>query len=155
NETGFQLLERLRQTEFSGRVIILAGEVEEEDVVRLATLGVSGVMLKTSPPQLLIQCIRQVAAGTPWFDPNHVAALLRSISGRNVQDDAAFTDREREVLRSLLEGLTNKEIAERLQLRETAVKFILQTLFRKTGVHTRSQLVRIALEKYREQLILS
>ena len=63
-----------------------------------------------------------------------------------------LTDKEKTVLCSLLQGLSNKQFAERMHIRETAVKFYLQTLFRKTGVHARSQLVRVALEKYREEL---
>jgi two-component system nitrate/nitrite response regulator NarL len=54
------------------------------------------------------------------------------------------------VLSFVFEGLANKQIADRLQISESAVKASLQQLFTKTGVRTRSQLVRIALEKYRD-----
>jgi two-component system, NarL family, nitrate/nitrite response regulator NarL len=56
------------------------------------------------------------------------------------------------VLSFVFEGLANKQIADRLRISETAVKASLQQLFEKTGVRTRSQLVRIALEQYRDQL---
>jgi anti-anti-sigma factor len=62
-----------------------------------------------------------------------------------------LTQREQAVLRGVFEGLTNKEIALRLHIAEASVKFILQRLFEKTGVRTRSQLVRIALQ-YSNQL---
>ena len=62
-----------------------------------------------------------------------------------------LTERERQVLTSIFEGLPNKQIADRLQVSETAVKACLQQLFAKTGVRTRSQLVRVALEQYRDQ----
>jgi len=58
----------------------------------------------------------------------------------------ALTPREQQVLRGIFEGLSNKEIAGQLSVTETAVKATLQQLFQKTGVRTRSQLVRIALE---------
>jgi DNA-binding NarL/FixJ family response regulator len=61
-----------------------------------------------------------------------------------------ITERERRVLSFVFEGLANKQIADRLQISESAVKASLQQLFTKTGVRTRSQLVRIALEKYRD-----
>ncbi|HSY65576.1 MAG TPA: helix-turn-helix transcriptional regulator [Terriglobales bacterium] len=61
-----------------------------------------------------------------------------------------FTERERRVLSFVFEGLANKQIADRLQISESAGKASLQQLFTKTGVRTRSQLVRIALEKYRD-----
>jgi DNA-binding NarL/FixJ family response regulator len=63
-----------------------------------------------------------------------------------------FTDREPQVLSYVFEGLANKEIAERIGVSESSVKATLQQLFSKTGVRTRSQLVRIALEQYKEQL---
>jgi len=65
---------------------------------------------------------------------------------------AALNDREMDVLRFLVQGLTNKEIAVRLDSSESTVKNTLQQLFAKSGVRTRSQLVRVALEKYRDLL---
>jgi len=61
-----------------------------------------------------------------------------------------LTDREQQVLSGVFEGLANKQIAERLQVSESSVKATLQQLFQKTGVRSRSQLVRIALEQYRD-----
>jgi len=63
-----------------------------------------------------------------------------------------FTERERFILRSLLQGLSNKEIADKQQTSESAVKASLQNLFNKLGVRTRSQLVLLTLDKYRSQL---
>jgi DNA-binding NarL/FixJ family response regulator len=57
------------------------------------------------------------------------------------------------VLRGVFEGLANKEIAERLKVSESAIKASLQQLFSKTGVRTRGQLVRIALEQFRRELL--
>lgn len=59
---------------------------------------------------------------------------------------AALTERESAVLRGVLEGLSNKEIGAQLGLSESAVKAVLQKLFEKTGVRSRSQLVRFAIE---------
>ena len=59
-----------------------------------------------------------------------------------------MTQREQAVLKGVFEGLTNKEIGARLTISESSVKAVLQQLFDKTGVRTRSQLVRIALEQY-------
>jgi PAS domain S-box-containing protein len=65
---------------------------------------------------------------------------------------AALNLRETEVLRLLVQGLANKEIAGRMEISESAVKNTIQQLFAKTGVRTRSQLVRVALEQYRSSL---
>ena len=152
-EDGSTLAERLREMEHPARVLVLAAQVEPADLVRLVRLGVSGIVLKNSPPEALLQSIRSVAAGEAWLGQDHLSALLRELSKNHLEAQTALTEREREVLRSLLQGLSNKEIAERLLVRETTVKFLLQNLFHKNGVHTRSQLVRVALEKYRGELL--
>src|SRR5665213_3532867 len=64
------------------------------------------------------------------------------------QNTQPLSTRERAVLKSVFEGLTNKEIAANLQISESSVKAVLQQLFDKTGVRTRSQLVRIAIEQH-------
>ena len=68
------------------------------------------------------------------------------------REPAALNNRETEVLRLLVQGLANKEIAARMEISEGVVKNIMQQLFLKTGVRTRSQLVRVALERYRNLL---
>jgi len=152
-EAGFDLVEKLRRMEHPARVVILAAEVEVAELVRLVRLGVSGIILKKSPPGELLRCIRSVAAGEAWLEQSHLNALLHELSKPQPEEpEQALTDREKAILRSLLQGLSNKQIAERMHIRETAVKSLLQTLFRKTGVHARSQLVRVALEKYREEI---
>ena len=152
-EEGFELLEKLHGMKHPARVVILAAQVEVGELVRLVSLGVSGIILKKSPPGELLQCIRTVAAGEAWLEKTHLNALLRELSKPHHDESGqVLTEKEKTVLRLLLQGLSNKQIAERMQIRETAVKFYLQTLFRKTGVHARSQLVRVALGKYREEL---
>jgi PAS domain S-box-containing protein len=68
------------------------------------------------------------------------------------QERLALSDREMDVLRFLVQGLANKEIASRMEVSESTVKNALQQLFAKTNVRTRSQLVRVALEQYRDLL---
>jgi two-component system nitrate/nitrite response regulator NarL len=91
-----------------------------------------------------------VAAGGTWRDPS-----FAPLEGRETVEPASppvFNERQRRVLRFVLEGLSNKEIAWRLQISESYVKAILQSLFHKTGVRTRGQLVRVAFEQYEDQL---
>lgn len=75
-----------------------------------------------------------------------------SLPQPEAQERVALTDRETEVLRSLVQGLANKEIASRMEVSESTVKNTLQQLFAKTNVRTRAQLVRVALEQYRDLL---
>jgi PAS domain S-box-containing protein len=75
-----------------------------------------------------------------------------NLSPAEQQERIALTDREMDVLRSLVQGLANKEIATRMEVSESTIKNTLQQLFAKTNVRTRAQLVRVALEQYRDVL---
>jgi DNA-binding NarL/FixJ family response regulator len=133
------------------RVIVLASTVNDEEAVRLAWSGVTGIFLTSGSADLLLKCIRKVTAGECWFDQKILQAILRqaaSLSAAASRDpDKSFTQREEQVLLFVLEGLSNKEIATRMDLRETSVKGILQALFHKNHVRSRSQLVRVAMER--------
>lgn len=74
------------------------------------------------------------------------------VTGPSDAEQAPLTNRESDVLRLIVQGLSNKEIASRLNISESAVKNGLQQLFGKTAVRTRSQLVRVAMERYRTLL---
>jgi two-component system, NarL family, nitrate/nitrite response regulator NarL len=148
-ETGIKLIDQLPEIGFKGRVLILTGEISEEDVLRLAGLGVAGIYLKTGPIPALCDAIRQIAAGDFHFVGEQFAAILRAAKARTTAAQR-FGGREKQVLRYLLEGLGNKEIAAQLGVRETVVKATLQHLFDKTGVRSRSQLAVFALEHLRD-----
>lgn len=86
-------------------------------------------------------------------DVTEEAAAAASIpSSSDYHEHASLNSRETEVLRLLVQGLANKEIAARMNLSESSVKNTLQQLFAKTDVRTRAQLVRVALEHYRDLL---
>jgi two-component system sensor kinase FixL len=81
-----------------------------------------------------------------------VAAQAVSLSSEEGLDRTPLNNREMDVLRFLVQGLANKEIATRMEISESTVKNTLQQLFAKTNVRTRAQLVRVALEQYRDLL---
>ncbi len=93
----------------------------------------------------------KVAAIVAEVADEQAAGVSTTLTGEK-RDAAALTSRETEVLRLLVQGLANKEIAARMEISESAVKNTLQQLFAKTGVRARSQLVRVALEEYRSIL---
>jgi DNA-binding NarL/FixJ family response regulator len=92
-----------------------------------------------------------VANGRVLIEQKYLQSLAKSTQPA-AEDAPQFTERERFILRSLLQGLSNKEIADKQQTSESAVKASLQNLFNKLGVRTRSQLVLLTLDKYRSQL---
>jgi two-component system nitrate/nitrite response regulator NarL len=148
-ERASQFLPAARQNGYDGRVLVVTAWVSDTEARRLMRQGVSGIFLKKNPLSELSQSIRTVAAGGSWIEGSMGAAAAepeREASG------SGLTERQRKVLRFVLEGLSNKEIAWRLQISESYVKAILQSLFQKTGVRTRGQLVRVAFEQYEDQL---
>jgi two-component system, NarL family, nitrate/nitrite response regulator NarL len=109
--------------------------------------------LKHASPASLIQGIRETVEGRALFARDLLRRALEQDDMAAVeQSRPKFTERERQVLSFVFEGLANKQIADRLKISEPAVKASLQQLFAKTGVRTRSQLVRVALEQYRDQV---
>ncbi len=149
-EQGVDFLRKARDSGFDGKVIIVTAGLSDDEACELLPLGISGIFLKHDPPARLTQCIRGVLDGGTWLDSKYIQLLTQAQSRSLETPKRPFTERERVVVRSVLEGLSNKEIGQRLDISESAVKAVLQQLFNKMGVRNRSQLVRIALEQYRE-----
>lgn len=155
SERASQFLPAARQAGFTGRVLIVTAWVSDTEARRLLRQGVSGIFVKESSLEELAEAIRTVAAGGMWLDPRYARLAEQEPAHEQAGNDSSrpqFNERQRKVLRFVLEGLSNKEIAAKLQISESYVKAILQGLFQKTGVRTRGQLVRIALEQYQDQL---
>lgn len=145
-------LDRARALGFSPRVLMVTAGITPAESVQILNEGASGLFLKHSSPALLAEAIRKVHGGETWVDQRCLRDIVHVASqseGRPASKD--FTERERAVLRGVFEGLSNKEIGTRLEISESSVKAALQQLFHKTGVRTRSQLVRIALEQFAGQ----
>jgi two-component system nitrate/nitrite response regulator NarL len=149
-ERASQFLPAARQAGFEGHVLVVTAWVSDNEARRLLRQGVSGIFLKHGPLADLTESIRVVVGGGTWIDQG--LAFTREEGQPGETSPPTFNDRQRKVLRFVLEGLSNKEIAWRLQISESYVKAILQSLFEKTGVRTRGQLVRVAFEQYEEQL---
>jgi two-component system nitrate/nitrite response regulator NarL len=122
--------------------------LRQNKAVELIRLGIAGLFLKHNSPALLSQAIRHVVDGEVWFEQQFLRSVVTAASAPAPSSGEPLTERERTVLSQVFEGRANKEIAERLGVSESSVKATLQQLFAKTGVRTRSQLVRVALEKY-------
>jgi two-component system nitrate/nitrite response regulator NarL len=142
-ERGVDFLAQARQNGFSGPVLVLTAGVSaaEEEVLR--RYGIAGILRKDVSVDTLVEHIRE-AVGAPAVE--RIAAM----PGRPPVKQ--LTGREAMVLRLVVEGRENKEVGAELGCTEAAVKGILQQLFHKTGTRMRSQLVRFALEHYRNQI---
>jgi two-component system, NarL family, nitrate/nitrite response regulator NarL len=152
SERAPDFLDRAHELGLAPRVLMVTAGVTPSESVQILNEGASGIFLKHSSPALLAEAIRKVNSGETWVDQRCLRDIVHVASqpeGRSATKD--FTERERAVLRGVFEGLSNKEIGARLGISEGSVKAALQQLFHKTGVRTRSQLVRIALEQFAGQ----
>lgn len=149
DEQGSGFLESARQQGFRGRVLMVTAGMNDMGTLRALENGAWGIFLKHSPPSQLMDAIHKVANGEMWLDSRAVRSVVAGATGKSDEqrNSQPLTERERAVLKGVFEGLSNKEIAVRLSTSEGSVKATMQQLFDKTGVRTRSQLVRIALER--------
>jgi DNA-binding NarL/FixJ family response regulator len=146
---GTSFLDESRRIGFVGRVLMVTGGMNPELILRALDHGASGIFLKNSPLAELMQAIHRIMQGEIWVDPGMVKTLIAGIRqhAREASQESLST-RERSVLRYVFEGLSNKEIGQQIGISEGSVKAALQQLFARTGVRTRSQLVRIAVERH-------
>jgi two-component system nitrate/nitrite response regulator NarL len=150
---GRKLLQLAKEQGFQGKVLVVTAGVDAGVAAELIRSGISGVFRKHDSAALLAQAIRDVMAGKVWLDQRQLQTALNSeVAIPGETHSRRFTERERQVLSHVFAGLANKEIAAQIGVSESSVKATLQQLFSKTGVRTRSQLVRIVLEQHRDQL---
>ncbi|MBS1824914.1 MAG: response regulator transcription factor [Acidobacteria bacterium] len=137
---------------FAGKILIVTAGVTDLEAMQLIQAGVAGIFHKHNPPEMLCEAVRKVASGEVYLEPRYLRGLFAAVDPQVIDDRPRLTDRERIAMRCLLEGYANKEIGARLDISESSVKALLRGLFDKLGVRTRSQLVKIALDQYRDQI---
>jgi DNA-binding NarL/FixJ family response regulator len=119
------------------QVVVLTSFMDRERIVDALSAGAIGYLLKDSEPEELIRGIQAAARGESPLDPRAARTMLAA--QRAPGPLAALTDREREVLALVAEGLPNKHIARRLAITEKTVKAHLTSVFRTIGVTDRMQ----------------
>lgn len=153
DDDGRQFLRAARLQGFEGKILVITAGIDAAATSELIRNGIVGVFRKHDSAELLAQGIREVMVGKVWLDQEQLQTALSAEQSDQTRDAApSFTEREHQVLSAVFEGLANKEIGVRLGVSESSVKATLQQLFSKTGVRTRSQLVRVVLEQYRDQV---
>ncbi|SDF04446.1 DNA-binding response regulator, NarL/FixJ family, contains REC and HTH domains [Terriglobus roseus] len=146
-----ELLEALSQLRLAARFLLVTRDMDVTELHDVLDVGVSGVVLKHGDPRHLLHAIRAVAEGNQWWDESALRQLPTPVRQSAEMHAPALTVRQQQILQHILDGLSNKEIGAELGVSETAVKASIQELFHKAGVRTRSQLVRVALEKHSEE----
>ncbi|HEU5269699.1 MAG TPA: response regulator transcription factor [Jatrophihabitans sp.] len=139
--SGIDVCRDIRSDNPAIRCVILTSYDDNDAVFAAVMAGASGYLLKEVRGASLVDAIRQVAAGRSLLDPSVTERLLDKLR-QPVEVDhrlAALTEREREILDLIADGLTNRQIGERLFLAEKTVKNYVSGLLAKLGMQRRTQ----------------
>ncbi|MFE0022130.1 response regulator [Amycolatopsis sp. NPDC059021] len=136
---GITLCRELRSKPNAPQCLMLTAFDDEEAMVGAIMAGASGYLLKQVRGQDVVNAVREVAAGRSLLDPVTTARVLDKLRHPPTDDLDTLTERERDVLELIGQGLSNREIAERLFLAEKTVKNYVTSVLAKLGMQRRTQ----------------
>ncbi len=140
---GISAVKRLNQTAPGVKLVMFSAYGDKRLLSDAISAGARGYVMKGSPPEDLLRAIRTVHGGKPFVDPSLSPALLMS----QVGPDAPLSEREREILQLLAEGLHTEEVARRIGLSTETVKSDTKRVINKLQADTRTHAVAIALRQ--------
>jgi DNA-binding NarL/FixJ family response regulator len=144
---GIEATRRISRQFPDSRVLVLTSFSEQRRIIDALEAGADGYLLKHSEPEQIVAAIHAVAEGGSPLDPKAARVLLESHRATDSGDE--LTDREREVLGLVRDGLANKQIARRLGISERTVKAHLTRVFQRLGVSDRTQAALWAVDHLR------
>jgi two-component system nitrate/nitrite response regulator NarP len=142
--SGLDVLRKLGTSRSRPAVILLTAGMDEAQLLTAAELEPQGMVLKTSDPSLLMECMDAIVAGQRWVDPE-IAERTRRARER-AASDPPLTRRERELVELVRQGLRNRDIAAELGVTEGTVKVYLHAIFDKFKVDNRTELAMRAAD---------
>lgn len=148
--SGLEATRRIKAESPRTQILALTMHENEQYFFEMLRAGAAGYVVKGAPPEELIEAIRSVARGQAHLSPPLTRRLLDDYLTRIREDRPAedpLTEREREVLRLIAEGLTSKEIAARLDISPYTVERHRANAMGKLGLHNRAELVRYAIRR--------
>ena len=146
------LLANLMERHPEARLIVVGEQHSDANSYQLLRLGVKGLLTYTEARDQLVRALPLVASGGFWVPRSVLSGFVDSIltnQGRRLKTDTVtnLSRREQEVLDSLLENLSNKEIASKLNIAERTVKFHVSNLLNKFGVRRRADLILLPFQR--------
>lgn len=142
---GLEALARLRQLAKSPPVVVFSAHDEPDAMVSAVRAGARGYVVKGAPGEEIVAAIREVGAGGSYFRGPAADAIAHAVRGP--RDPDGLTAREREVIRLVGDGLSNKQIAQRLGIAERTAKFHVRQIMSKLGADNRAQAVALATRR--------
>lgn len=146
--TGLEALKTLSENDSQLKCVLLTASIENKQIVEALQIGARGVIRKETPARILLQCIHSVHNGQYWLGRSAFPDLVKGLQSiaPSTTESVKFglTARELKVIQAVLEGDTNKAVAERLSISEQTVKNHLTNIFNKLGVSSRLELVLFA-----------
>jgi two-component system nitrate/nitrite response regulator NarP len=142
--SGLDVLRELRQARRAPAVVLLTAGMDDSQLLAADGLEPEGIVLKTSDPALLLDCMEQVRKGESWVDPE-IAERTRQAKDR-ASNAPSLTPRERDLIDLVRQGKRNRDIAAELGVTEGTVKVYLHAIFDKIGVDNRTELAMRAAE---------
>jgi two-component system, NarL family, nitrate/nitrite response regulator NarL len=142
--SGIDVLRQLRTMRRAPAVVLLTAGMDDSQLLMADGLEPDGIVLKTSDPALLLDCMEQVRRNVRWVDPE-IADRTREAKDRALSAPS-LTPRERELIELVRQGLRNRDIAAQLGVTEGTVKVYLHAIFDKLGVDNRTELAMRASE---------
>ena len=139
---GIELIGHMKRMYPGVRILVLTTFYDDKNITDAISSGADGYLLKDSGKDAILGAVSQLMSGVNVLDPK-VMARLTSLMNKNTSDDlyVEMTEREREIAGLLAEGLTNRQIADKLYISEGTVKNYISSIYDKTGIHDRVKLV--------------
>ncbi len=144
---GIAAIRALAEVAPGARVLVLSSFADDEHIFAAMQAGAAGYLLKDVDPDALAEAIREVRRGRPALHPDVAARLMRRVADPAVPATEPLTPREREVLRLVVEGYANKQIARRLLITEKTVKTHVSSILQKLGVPDRTAAAVLAIRQ--------
>jgi two-component system, NarL family, nitrate/nitrite response regulator NarL len=154
---GIEKITQLRKTFPKSKVLLLIGQCEQSNLQRAVILGISGIVTQGQTQDILVRAVEKIANGEIWIDRALMAQALSEFTAEKIderdyerQKIRSLTPRELQIVHTIGDGFSNREITEKLRISESTVRHHLSSIYSKLDVKDRLGLV---IYSYKHELI--